>query len=295
MNEPRRVIETSAPWTLRNAPLRPREWKALVETPGAVHVRDSRGEMALVPDAGQLRLHWAYLDLEAIRERFPVQFAEIRKHISADRAEYVVMDLIAVANRDWVDPLLRDADFTFFAEWMDMVHPALDAVAVPEFPEGVRMRRAGDADIDALRAIWLAAYGDYAEGERTFDALVESAAWAGVLEADGAIVAFALNSDVENAAGRILTAAVAPEAWGNGYGRLIVGAAAYQLASKGATTATVRVRPDIKQGLRTCADLGFRFQRSGMEFRRAVDEAAIAAAREARRVGGVKARFGDWR
>jgi len=295
LNESRRLIESASPWTLRNAPVRPRDWRALVETPGAFYAHDDGGEMLLIPDQGQLRLHWAYADIEEMRSLFPKHFAQLRKEITAERADYVVMDLINVVNRDWFDPLLRDADFALFAEWMDMAHPALDDVALPEFPEGASMRRATDADIDRLREIWTAAYGDYAEGDRTFDAMVNSASWAGVLEADGAIVAFALNGEVDRAEGRILTAAVAPEAWGNGYGKLVLGAAAYQLASQGATRAVVRVRPDIKQALRVCSELGFRHFRSGIEFRRSVDEAAIAAAREQRRVGGVKARFGDWR
>ena len=75
----------------------------------------------------------------------------------------------------------------------------------------------------------------------------------------------------------------------------MLAAALYQLASKDATSAVLRVRPDITQGLRVASGLGFRHLRSGIEFRRSVDEAAIAAARETRRVGGVKARFGDWR
>ena len=96
MNEPRRLIEANSPWTLRNAPARPREWRALVETPGAVHVENEGGEMLLVPDMGQLRLHWAYTDIEEMRALFPKHFAALKEHISADRADYVVMDLISV-------------------------------------------------------------------------------------------------------------------------------------------------------------------------------------------------------
>ena len=295
MNESRRLIESSSPWTLRNAPVRPREWRALVETPGAVHLQHEDGEMLLLPDQGQLRLYWAYTDIESMRLRFPQQFAEIKKHITADRADYLVMDLVAVVNRDWFAPLLADADLAFFAEWMDMSQPALDAAAVPEFPEGITMRRAGDGDIDRLREIWKAAYGEYADGDRSFDAMVAASTWGGALEREGEIIGFALNGEVERAEGRVLTAAIDPAHQGHGGGKLLLAAALYQLASKDATRATLRVRPDIKQALRICSELGFRHLRSGMEFRRSVDEQAIAAARETRRVGGVKARFGDWR
>ncbi len=289
------MMDTSSPWTLRNAPVRPREWRALIEVPGATHIEAEGGELVLAPDLGQLRLHWAYSEIEEMRRLFPQQFEEVRSKVGADRADYVVMDLVNVVNRDWFDPMLRDADFDVFAEWMDMVHPAIGTIGVPEFPAGVTMRRAAAGDTDRIRAIWQDAYGDYAEGTRSFDAMLAAATWTGVLEVGGEIAGFAMNGDVERGDGTILTAAVAPEHWGNGYGKLVVGAAAYQLASKDATRAIIRVRPDIKQALRTCSELGFRHLRSGIEFRRLVDEAAIFAAREARRVGGVKARFGEWR
>ena len=92
-----------------------------------------------------------------------------------------------------------------------------------------------------------------------------------------------------------LKVCVAPDEWGNGYGRLILAAAAYCHASQGAVRARIRVRPDIKQGLKTAAEEGFRFHRSGVEYRRLVDEDALRQAREARRFIGVKARFGGWR
>ena len=295
MNQQRRVLEPASPFGLRNMPMRPRAWQALIETPGAVHLADEDGEMLLVPEQGQLRLYWAYFDMETMRILFPAQFAQIRNHIDAVPAEYVAMDLVGVANRDWFAPLLRDADFEFFAEWMEMVNADLDPARVPEFPEGVSMRRAQDGDIDRLREIYLAAYGQYHEGERTFDAMVESAQWAGVLETGGTIAAFALNGGVERGEGRILAAAVAPEHWGQGLGRLVLAAAAYQLASREGLRAVIKVRPDITQGLRVASDLGFRHLRSGLEYRRSVDEAAIEEARHTRRVAGVKARFGDWR
>ena len=289
------VDSNASPWTLRNTPLRPREWRALVDTPGATLVQQDGGELLLVPEGGELRLYWAYTDIETMRSLFLQHFAEVQQDITADRADYVAMDLVAFVNRDWLDPMLRDADFRLFAEWMEMVQPALDRLDVPEFPDGVTMRRADDGDITRIQEIWRDAYGEYGDGDRAFEPLIASAAWAGVLESGGEIVAYALNGEVERGDGRVLSAAVAPEHWGNGYGRLVLAAAAYQLASKEATRAIICVRPDIKQSLRICSDLGFRFLRSGVEYRRSVDEAALAAARETRRTGGVKARFGRWR
>lgn len=294
MNERQRIADAQ-PFLLRNVPLRPRQWERLLTTPGAVRLSDKRGEMLLVPERGQYHLHWAYDDIESMRLLFPKMWAQIRRQVNPDQADHIQLDLVEVQNRDWFDPMLNDADFFLFAEWMEMVHPDLDPKKVPEFPDGVKMRRATDNDLDAFSEIWSDAYGDLNDGERTFEAMVEEVTWAGALEADGKIVAFAMNGAIEHTEGEILAACVAPDAWGNGYGRLVLGAAAYRHASQGAVRARIKVRPDIKPALKTCADLGFRFHRAGVEYRRPVDEEAIARAREERRVIGVKARFGGWR
>lgn len=295
MNE-RRTLEQDQTFGLRNAPLRPLQRRELLEREGTFHIESEDGEVILAPDEGQQRLFWAFRDVESMRQDFPEMWAQAREHIAREEIDYVATDVSGLPTREWLDPLLKDADFELFAEWMDMQNPDLDADAVPEFPEGVTMRKATEEDLDRFYEIWSEAYGDLGDGPATFDWLTEQAAWAGALEdADGDVIAFAFNAPVERNAGRVLTAAVAPEAWGNGYGRLILGAAVYQLAASEALTAAIRVRPDIKQGLRTCADLGFTYGGAGIEYRRITDEEAIAQRREERRVAGVKARFGKWR
>ncbi|MEI6136998.1 MAG: GNAT family N-acetyltransferase [Chloroflexota bacterium] len=290
------MTDSSSPWTLRNAPVRPREWSALVATPGAFHVQDEGGELLLAPDdRGQMRLHWAYSGIEVMRNLFAKQFDQVRKHITADRTDYAVMDLIAFVNRDWVDPLLRETNFDLFAEWMDMAHPALDTVPVPEIPEGVTIRRSTPADTERLRAIWTDAYGEYGDGPRSFDPMLAEATWAGVLERQGEIIGFALNGAITRGEGRILCVAMDPEHQGHGGGKLLLSAALYQLASKDATSAVIRVRPDIKHALRICSSLGMRHQRSGVEYRRSIDADERAAERAANRTAGVRARMGRWR
>lgn len=296
MNE-RQQIGMEQVFPLVNAPLRPTERAALLATAGTVRVAaaEGDGEMILTARRGHQQLYWGFADLDAMRRAFPPMFEQVRTHFDPDVTDAITMDLVALQNRDWMDPIFTDAGFERFAEWMEMTNPGLDADAVPAFPDGVTMRRAQDDDIDRLYDIWKAAYGDLADGDQVFDALTEEAAWAGVLETDGAIVAFAMTGAVDNARGEVLAACVAPEAWGNGYGRLVLAAATYQLAAKGATSATIKVRPDITGALRTCSDLGFRYTRAGIEFRRPVDEAEIARRLEAKRIAGVKARFGGWR
>ncbi|MEX2032086.1 MAG: GNAT family N-acetyltransferase [Dehalococcoidia bacterium] len=295
MNESRR-LEQDVAFTLKNTPLRPRERQALLERPGTFYIESDNGEVFLVPDEGQQKLFWAFRDVESMRQDFAPMWKQVRERIDREEVDYVSTDVSGLPTREWLDPMLQDADFELFAEWMEMANPDLDQDAIPEFPDGVTMRKGTDADLERFYEIWSEAYGDHGDGPATFDWLTEQAAWAGALEdADGDVVAFAFNSPVERAEGRILAAAVAPEAWGHGYGRLILSAATYQLVANDAVRASVRVRPDIKQSLRTCADLGFKFARAGIEYRRSVDEEAIAAKREERRVAGVKARFGKWR
>lgn len=294
MNERQRIAERQ-PFLLRNAPLRPRDRERLLAVPGAVHLSNELGEMLMARQRGQYHLYWAFQDVESMRGLFPRMWEQMRGHIDPDEADHVHLDLIEVQNRDWLDPMLNSADFYKFAEWMEMVHPDLDPAQVPEFPDGVKMRRATDDDLEAFSTIWSDAYGDLNDGARTFEAMVEEVTWAGALEREGEVVAFAMNGAITASEGEVLAACVAPGAWGNGYGRLVLGAAAYRHASQGAASARIRVRPDIKPALKTCADLGFRFKRAGIEYRRPVDEDAIRQTRDERRYVGVKARFGGWR
>ena len=289
-----RSLQTPTP-QIRNIPMRPRVWQALLDTPGSVIVESDGSALALVPEGGALHLYWSFASLEIMRQQFSPMFEDLRAEISAEAADYVVLDLVEVHGKEWLDPILLDADFSFFAEWLQLTNPVLDPEAVPEFPAGVTMRRARKADHARVRELWAEAYGEGSDSPRAIAASVDGASWIGVLESAGKIVGFAANGAVHDAEGRILTAAVAPEARGNGYGTLLVQAAAYQLTTKGARTATIVARPDVPQALRSCSAAGFRPGRSGLEYRRTTDEDAIREERDARRVRGVKARFGNWR
>jgi ribosomal protein S18 acetylase RimI-like enzyme len=233
--------------------------------------------------------------MEDMRQLFAEMFEELRPEFSAADVDYVVLNLVEVHGKEWLGPILQDSDFEFFAEWLTMTHPALDPNAIPEFPEGVTMRLAKAGDHDRVRELWAEAYGELTDGPRAIAAALERASWIGVLESGGEIVAFAANGEVTEADGRILTAAVAPDARRQGFGKLALAAAAYQLTTQGARAATVIARPDAPFALRTASSLGFRPGRGGLEYRRTTDEDAIRERREAARVRGVKARFGGWR
>ncbi len=279
---------------MKNTPLRPRAWRELLETEDAVVVEAEDGQMALVPQDGQVRLYYAFAGIEAMRTLFADLFEALREDIPGYDADYLAIDLVSAGNRNWLDPTLQTTDFTQFAEWMEMTRPELDS-APPEFPDDVSMRRAAEGDLDRIREISTEAFGEIADGPRTLESHLRTESWTGVLLRDDEIVAFAINGAVESGEGRILSAAVAPEAWGNGYGKLVVAAAAYQFTTQDAARATITVRPDITQSLRACSELGFRPGRAGIEYRRPVDESIIAERKETAQFAGTKARYGNWR
>jgi ribosomal protein S18 acetylase RimI-like enzyme len=280
---------------MRNTPMSARKWRERLEAPGTTVIDAEVAQIAIVPERGQLTLSWAFADINTMRQHYTAMFDELKPEIAEADVDFITMDFVQVQNRDWLKPLLDDTDFQFFAEWIEMTHPGLEPDAIPEFPDGMTMRHATDDDVERMYAIWTEAYGDLLPGPGTFDYYLENQSWVGALEKDGKLVAFAINGPVVAAVGEIFDVAVAPEARGNGYGQLALAAAAYQLTTQEARRATVRVRPDIKQALRTCAELGFKPGTAGLEYRRTTDEEAIKERRETRRVAGVKARFGGWR
>jgi len=280
---------------MRNVPMNARAWSELTDTSGVTSISGDVGDLALIRQQGEIALYWQFEDLDSMRQHFQPMFEELREEIANADVDFVTMDLVQVRERDWLKPLLDDASFTFFAEWLDMTHPGLDPEAIPEFPEHLTMRRATDDDVKRMFEIWNAAYGELARAAGTFDYFFDVHSWAGVLEADGEILGFAVNGAVKAAEGQVLELAVAPEHWGNGYGKLLLEAAIYQLTTQDARRATVRVRPDIKPALRLCSEAGFRPGQGGLEYRRTTDEEQIAERLAAKRKAGVKARFGGWR
>ena len=280
---------------IRNTPMSRRAWETLVESPGATLISAEVGDLALVPQNGEIALYWQFENLNSMRQHFQPMFEQLREEIADADVDFITMDLIQVRERDWLRPLLKDVSFEFFAEWLDMSHPGLDPEAIPDIPDGLTMRPATDDDVERMFDIWTSAYGELAHGAGTFDHYLDEHSWTGVLEQGDQIVGFAINGPVRAAEGQILEVAVAPESWGNGYGKLLLEAAAYQLTTQDARRASIRVRPDIKASLRICSGAGFRPGQGGLEYRRTTDEELIAERFDAKRKAGVKARFGGWR
>ena len=282
--------------TLRNAPLRPREWDELLERDDVTSVRLDAGEMALVPRDGQLFLHFAFLGEEEGRQHFAELFSALEDDIAEEGWPYTRVDLVEMMNRIWIEPLLNDADFRQHGEWMEMERRELrDDMPAPEIPEAYRMRRATEADHDSIVAIEAAAYGGDTHGEEATRIRLQQAAWTGLLEKDGVVVGYAINGFAQRNVGRIVSLGVDPESWGSGLGRVLLEAAAYQVASQGASRAVIELNPLVGASIRAARDAGFRPGRRGIEWRRPTDPDIRAAIRENERRTGVKARFGEWR
>ena len=296
MTAERRDIAASRPPMFRNTPMQPRAWRELLLDDDVAAIESDAGGLLLTLDDGQLNLHYGFADLEEMRLSFIPMFDELKEEIGSFDADYVRIDLVQVPDRTWTEPLLHQTDFKEFGEWMDMVNAELDpAMSPPEFPSEVTMRRATPDDVEAIVELEAEAYGKFSDGEAATLTRLEAAGWVGVLEQDGEIIAYAANAEVERGEGRVVSSGVHPDDRGNGYGKLMLQAATYQLIANDARRASVRVRPEFPAALRVTQAVGYRPDLRGIEWRRHADEDAIAADRMALRLSGVKARFGGWR
>ena len=165
----RPALETDQPYELKNAPLRPRQRRDLLERDTTYSIESENGEVILAYERGQQQVWWGFRSVEDMRTDFPQMWPEVLKQVDRDHVDYITMDIAGLPTRTWLDPLLQDADFAFFAEWMDMANPDIASAEVPEFPEGVRMRKADEDDLQRFYAIWTEAYGEYGDGPATFD------------------------------------------------------------------------------------------------------------------------------
>ncbi|MEZ4503395.1 MAG: GNAT family N-acetyltransferase [Dehalococcoidia bacterium] len=282
---------------LRNVPMRPRQWEDLLSREDVTSVALEDGStLALVPSYGQICLYYTFADEETGRLHFAELWAELEDDIEEDGWPYTRVDLVELPNRTWIEALLHAADFRPFGEWMEMERRELSEDMEPPFiPEGVQLRRGNEDDHEAIIAIEAVAYSDDADGAEAMDLRLDQAAWIGVVEDGDEVVGYAVNAPAEGLAGRVASLAVHPDHWGNGLGRVLLEAAAYQMAQQGASRAVVELNPLIGAAIRAATGAGFRPGRRGVELRRPTDQATRDELRESERHTGVKARFGSWR
>ncbi len=279
---------------VRNAPIRPREWERLLGQPDTEALQTAGAEMALVMQQGQLHLMFAFESKEVLTTAFNPMWNALQKRLQQFNVPYVKLDLVAFTVREWLDPMLEMHGFLSTPEWMDLEHRALVEVTPPEVPAGLSIRRATADDHDRIVAIEADSYGAAADGSEATRVRLADAVWAGVLVEEGAVIGYAINTAPDAGIGRVLSCAIANEAWGRGLGKVMLGAATYQIASVEARQAIVRGRPDVPRSLPTAVAVGYRPGRSGFELRRTTDEKALADRIKQRQVDGVKVRFGRW-
>ena len=279
----------------RNMPRSIDEWEQLLDGDGTHAVETDVGEMAFVEDGGQLHLHYAFDTLEAMKLVWHSMFDVLRPRILEMGYPYLVIDLVEHPNRRWIEGLLDENDFERLGDWLEFTHNDIRDLAPPEIPAGLTMRRGNEDDHEAVIALEGRAYGDFTDGATATRGRLGEAAWLGVLERDGELIAYALNSAVEGGSGTVISCAVQPREQNRGIGKVILGAATYQLASAGARTAAVRVWPEIPRGARIAQALGYRVGRRGIGLRRDSDEELLAQHREEQRIRNMRVRFGGWR
>ena len=279
----------------RNMPRTVDEWEDLLDSDGTHAVETEVGEMAFVEDGGQLHLHYAFDTLEAMKQVWHSMFEVLRPRILDLGYPYLVIDLVEHPNRRWIEGLLDENDFEELGDWLEFTHNDIRDLDPPEIPTGLTMRRGNEGDHEAVIELEGRAYGDFTDGATATRNRLAEAAWLGMLERDGELIAYALNSAVEGGAGTVISCAVQPREQNRGIGKVILGAATYQLASAGARTATVRVWPEIPRGARIAQAIGYRVGRRGVEMRRDSDEAVLEQHREEQRIRNMRVRFGGWR
>jgi GNAT superfamily N-acetyltransferase len=290
----RRAIGQNIDFTVRNEPLNSRKRASLLEQDSTVHLSSPNGELMLAHENGQQSVYWGFDSVDSMRKEFATMWEEALVSVDRKEIDYISMNLSQVSARDMVIPILETASFKQFAEWIEMLHPDLPE-SPPAFSSGIEMRRAGEDDLDIFESIWSDALGELTDGLATFDDFASRADWAGALTLNNEVIGFAFNGTSTSGDGEVLTAAITPSQWGNGYGRELLEAALYQLRTVDHGRAVIKVRPDVRQALKVCSELGMRHSAGGIEWRRSIDEEEINLELEAKRKAGVKARFGGWR
>lgn len=285
----------------RNAPLTPEQWRSLIAHPDSTVARAGDAEAALVLEDGRLRLYLAYASVEALKRAFPPLWDLLRPELAAYEQDTVCCDLVAMPNRRWAQELLEQADFALAGEWVELEHHDLRAVAPPDIPAGLEMRRTRSEDAEGLLAIAQgirAELGPGASGARALDLDLAHVGWAGTLWREGRPIAFAINSDAAAAggSGRVLAHGADPaEADHPELAALVLAAATYQLAAQEARVACVRASFEEPDAIAAARTVGYEPGTRGIEFQRPNDEDEIARRRHQRHVDGMKVRFGSWR
>ena len=91
---------------MRNRPMSARDWGELLEVSGVTMVDAEVGQLAIVPDRGQLTLSWAFTDIDMMRLHYQAMFDALKPAIAEADVDFITLDFVQVQNRDWLIPLL---------------------------------------------------------------------------------------------------------------------------------------------------------------------------------------------
>lgn len=256
MTQDRRIIETRA--AVRNTPVKPRDWEAILDDDDTEAVEVDGGEMALTVRDGQLHLMFAFDSTEVMKAAFNPMWAALQPKLKRYKAyQYCRFDLVAFPVREWIDHMLDEADFLLQGGWTEMEHRDPADITPPEPPAGVTIRRAAPTDLDRILEIEAASYGAFSDGPEVTTARFEAAPWTGVLEDDGEVVAYAINAAVEGGIGRTLSLGVAPEARGRGLGKPLYVALLDELAARGFHSVVAGITLPNDPSIKLHEQLGF--------------------------------------
>ena len=138
MSTDRAAIDSLQPM-LRNVPLRPRQWRDMMNRDDVVSISSETVELALVPRDGQLHLYYAFSSAEEARSDFLEVFNELADDIEEEGWPYTRIDLVELGTLTFERPdearrLLTETQRAV-EEWLQM-------------PSNTWMRR---AEIELLR------------------------------------------------------------------------------------------------------------------------------------------------
>ena len=251
------------------------------------------------PERRRLRLHYAFADRDAMRQRFPTLLERLLKHVDKDSApDGVVIRFADHPNRPYVEPVLLGCVFEVWREWMEMVLADLPDEPLPpdELLEGVVLRSIAPADYDEVAALDKAAFGDrdHLAEHGGIARMAEDAAEFRVAERpDGRLVGYLKLLLGPERTGEVPHVVVHPEFQRRGLGEAMMRWAAAWFRGQGLRRARLKVLTDNGPAIALYRKLGFVPRTTGLTYRRPIDEAEVKKLVEKQR--GTYIKFGQWR
>ena len=100
--------EIGSSMLIRNTPKSQSDWKKLIDSKGVTSIDTDFAQMAIVQEKGQLTVHWAFEDINVMREHFLPMFEELKPEIADADVDFIALDLVQFQNqiRTWLATLI---------------------------------------------------------------------------------------------------------------------------------------------------------------------------------------------